>query len=295
MQRRLLTLGLAMGLMAGLAGGVMSQDDGESLLGGPSVTIEADAPTLVERDYEGRLRELDTRPEVAAIGLLGLTDAERQNVDALVLERAKLVDAIVFDNLDLLTQLQTVRSNAQAGQGAGEGTGRGMDESQRATVREFFQAVAPLREQEPLVDHFAAALPEAKRETYRALVREWNEAQAAEAAGDESQQRRRRGPGGQGSRGPVRGADMAAIRIEMRAAYDRGVADRTQRLDSLIDRLELTPEQEGEVRAMIRAFGEANGQNPTQAQRAELMRQILATLEPEQRRAAIERMRADRP
>jgi hypothetical protein len=164
-----------------------------------------------------------------------------------------------------------------------------MDESQRATVREFFQAVAPLREQEPLVDHFAAALPEAKRETYRALVREWNEAQ------DESQQRRRRGPGGQGSRGPARGADMAAIRIEMRAAYDRGVADRTQRLDSLIDRLELTPEQEGEVRRMVREFGEANGREPTQAQRAELFREILALLEPEQRRAALERLRADRP
>ena len=286
MNRRMRTRGLMAGLMAGLALGctglASGQDDAP--LGGPSVVVEADTPTLVERDYEGALRPIEGRAEVAAIALLGLSDAEREDVDALVLERAKLVDEIVFDNLELFTQLQSARSSLEEGARAGRRPGG----DEREVVARFLDAVAPLREQEPLLDHYAAALPEAKREQYRAIVNEWTRASSEAAAGGTGERRAARMAG-------RRGPEMAGIRAELRAAYDRGVADRTGRLDSLIDRLELTPEQEGEVRAMIRAFGEANGREPTQAERADLLREILALLEPEQRREAIKRIREDRP
>ncbi len=269
-------------LCLALAGCAAAQDD--SPLGGPSVSIEPAAPTLVERDLEGRLRPLDARAEVAALGLLGLTDAEREKVDALVLERAALVDRIVFDNLELLTQIQSAQAAMQGNERPRP------DDGQRDLFWKMIDTIAPLRAQEPLVDHYAAALPETARERYRALVSEWNDAQADEAAADPSRPQRARPR----AAGFMRGSDIAGIRTELRAAYERGAADRAQQLDALLARLGLTPEQEGEVRAMIRAFGETHGGNPTQAQRARLFRDILTRLEPEQRRRAIEAVRGDR-
>lgn len=281
MNRRLLTLGL----VVGLAGTTIAQEEGqgEPLLGGPPVEIEVDEPTLVERDYAGKLRPLETRAEVAAIRLLDLNDEEREAVDALVLERAKLVDGIVFDNLELLTQLQTARSAMTPG------SGQRPSGEQRELLIKMMDMIAPLREQEPLLDHYAEALPEAKRNQYRALVNEWNNAQASEAPV---------GMGGRagGRRAMVENASIAGIRTELRSAYERGAAERTERLDDLVARLELTPEQEGEVRRLITDFAQQaaqqNGGEPTQAQRADLFREILGLLEPEQRRKAIESFRS---
>ncbi|MEM7623848.1 MAG: hypothetical protein AAF235_11680, partial [Planctomycetota bacterium] len=239
------------------------------------------------RDLEGRLRPLETRAEVAAIGLLGLTDAERETVDVLILERAELVDGIVFDNLELLTQLQTAR----AGMRGGERTGRRPSGEQRELFAKMMDVIAPLREQEPLVDHYAAALPEATREQYRAIVSEWSEAQASEGQDGMGMGERRRGRavGGSGSRM----AGIAGIRMELKASYERGAADRTERFDGFIAKLGLRPEQEGEVRRMVTDLVQQNGGEPTRAQRAELFRTVLEMLDPEQRRAAIEAFRGD--
>ncbi|MEO0630251.1 MAG: hypothetical protein AAFY46_05940 [Planctomycetota bacterium] len=279
---------MTLGFMVAVAGGTYAQDEG--LLGGPTVTVERDAPTLVERDLEGRLRPLETRAEVAAIGLLGLTDAEREAVDILILERAELVDGIVFDNLELLTQLQSARSSMEPGSG-GRRTGE-----QRELFMKMMDMIAPLREREPLVDHYAAALPEESREHYRAIVAEWNEAQASESRGGmQGMGEGRREPRGARGGGRMGGrmAGIAGIRTELKASYERGAADRTERLDSFIAKLGLTPEQEGQVRGMISDSIQAAEGEPSQAQRAELFRKVLEMLEPDQRRKAIEALRGD--
>ncbi len=277
MRRRIMMLGLVSGLAAGPAGAALGQGEDDALLGGPPVEVEAATPTLVERDYEGKLRELDVRAEVAAIGLLGLTDAEREDVDALIQQRAALADQVVFENLELIVQLQSVMNAGEPGQrGRGGGAGREL-------FMQMIEALAPMRAQEPLVDHLADALPASVHGQYRAIVAEWYEAQASEASGDARERRRGR-----------MGGRLGAMRTELRAAYERGVADRTQRIDDLIARLDLTPEQEGEVRRMITDFTQKTGGEPTEAQRAELFRQILGTLGPEQRRKALESIRRER-
>lgn len=89
-------------------------------------------------------------------------------------------------------------------------------------------------------------------------------------------------------------AGIAGIRTELKASYERGAADRTERLDGFIAKLGLTPEQEGQVRRMITDLAQQNGGNPSQAQRAELIRKVLEMLEPDQRNQAIRNLREQR-
>ncbi|MEO1511317.1 MAG: hypothetical protein AAFU70_04515, partial [Planctomycetota bacterium] len=262
---------------------------------GPSVEVERDAPTLVERDIQGTLRPLETRAEVAAIGLLGLTDAEREAVDLLILERAALADQIAGDNRQLLNQLRSAASAASNEEGARGRRGG----ANRELMDQLREALAPMVSQEPLVDHFAAALPEAYREQYKAVVAEWYEESSADArAGMENM------GGMDGMEGRVRarvagsrrGVAMQAVRLEIRNALHRGSDERTERLDSFVATLGLTPEQEGTVRTMIREFNQANKDlaEADKADRSELMREIIALLEPEQRREAIRNLREQR-
>lgn len=250
-------------------------DDG--FLGGPAVEAEAARLTLVERDYEGRLRRLEVRPEVAAIDLIGLGDEARADADAVVEARAAEVEAIVFDNLLLLTKLQTARTNLD------DPTG----ELPVELRREMMAVIRPLVMGEPLVDQIAATMPEDARETYRALVTEYTEALAD--AGPENPRRARQRLG-RGSRGGM-AARFELLRVEVAAAYQRGSAGRTADLDAFLSELDLTPEQEGPIRQIIMdLFTQSDGE-PSEAARAEAFREAVALLEPEQRRVLMDRLR----
>ena len=292
------TITLSTLLFFATPGIALAQDDSapgsaaDGLLGGPNVEVEAETPTLVERDLEGQLRPLETRAEVAAIGLLGLTDDEREAVDVLILERAALADEIASDNRQLLNQLRSAASAASNNEGAGTRGRRGG--ASRELMGQLREALAPMLSQEPLVDHFAAALPEASQAQYKAIVAEWYEANSAEA---------RAGMNGgmngnmnaRPARARVAGA-LQAVRLEIRNALQRGSDERTDRLDRMIAALELTPEQEGTVRQMIREFNEANKDldDADKANRSKLMQSIFNMLEPEQRRKAIRNLQQQR-
>lgn len=289
MVRSIVTLGLVVGAAVGPAGAALGQDDTstmDTLLGGPSVTVEADRPSLVEHDYEGELRPLEVRPEIAAIGLLGLTEAEREAVDALIDARAALVDQVVTKNMDLFTELRAARESA----GEGQRQDQDATKSRRDTASRFREALAPLLEQEPLAEHYAEALPGEKRDEYLALINEWRDATAKAAAGDpmggEVAERR--------PRGPQQSPAMAGVRMEIRAAVERGRDERRDRSAELVKRLDLSPEQESTFRGMLREAGDANDGKPTQAQRREIMQKFLATLPEDQRRRAMEALRERR-
>ncbi|MEL6499408.1 MAG: hypothetical protein AAFZ67_00440 [Planctomycetota bacterium] len=283
---RTLTLSTLLGLAASGAALAQNEATPEDVLGGPSVEVEAETPTLVERDLEGQLRPLETRAEVAAIGLLGLTNDEREAVDLLILERAALADEIASDNRQLLNQLRSAASAASNEEGVRGRRGG----ASRELMGQLREALAPMLRQEPLVDHFAAALPEASQEQYKAIVAEWYEASSAEARAGMND-----GMNDRPARAR-RGGAMQAVRIEIRNALKRGSDERTDRLDRMIAALELTPEQEGTVREMIREFNQANKDldDADKADRSKLMQSIFNMLEPEQRRKAIRNLREQR-
>ena len=301
MHTRIMTLGLVLGI----AGSATAQD--APPLSGPAVETQAEAPSLIERDFAGTLRPLEARAEFAAVRLLGLSAEELVPVEAIIEARGAEVEAIVFDNLLLLTELQTARSNAGGG-----GDFLGGDAELRGRM---MRAIAPLIQGEPLVDRVAAALPEDSREPYRALVDEWYEAQAAEAPprgmpGDRAVRgnRDRRGDRGEmnsenGARGAGRPertggarfarriAELQAVGLEVKNAYERGSAGRTADLEAALEAMHLTPEQEGEVRRILTAVFVENGGKPTEAQRSEAFREVFELLTPEQRREVLKTFR----
>ena len=67
------------------------------------------------------------------------------------------------------------------------------------------------------------------------------------------------------------------------------VADRRERTDRLIQAVDPTPEQEAEIRRIIRERGPNNKKGePTAEERAEKMRQVMKLLTPEQRKRVMD-------
>ncbi|MEO0630250.1 MAG: hypothetical protein AAFY46_05935, partial [Planctomycetota bacterium] len=160
---------LALLLSTALAGNALAQT--ASPLSGPSVKPESAAPTLIERDYEGKLRALERRPEFAALDLLGLSEDELANAREIVAERAAEVEGIVFSNLLLLGEIGTALEAAPPESGF-----EVLDDDLRNRAEAELE---PLWTGSPLVDRIEQALPEAERAGYRGIVNDWYAARDA--------------------------------------------------------------------------------------------------------------------
>ncbi|MEO1583443.1 MAG: hypothetical protein AAFR96_02590 [Planctomycetota bacterium] len=244
------------------------------LLGGPSTETDANAEsaTLVELDYAGKLRPLEVRPEVAAIGLLGLSESERAAADEAVAERAALVEQAVFDNLLLLTEIGTAMQTLPPGSG--------MDALEGSLRERADAGFGSLYKGEQLVDQVEGALPESHRSPYRAIVDEWYAAAVADQQA-------------QGGRAQGRAAAFAAVMrtvigSEIQSAYQRGSEGRAADFDSFIDRLELAADTEGVVREVVRDWYtrvlSETGSPPTQAHQRELIGMIFDAVPRSERR-----------
>ncbi len=90
-------------------------------------------------------------------------------------------------------------------------------------------------------------------------------------------------------------AQMHELGIEIRRSIERVTGERLDRIDMLTKVLDLTPEQQGKVREILRRGSEAirNAQD-RRAARREMMQSLAAELSPEQREKLREFMGADR-
>lgn len=104
----------------------------------------------------------------------------------------------------------------------------------------------------------------------------------------------RRGPGRRGEGRPGAGepgdgpgrmmARVQSLRLEIQRSVERVTGERRDRMDSLIAALDLTPEQEAKVTAILRERGQnARDAEDKRAARREMMRTLTAELTPEQR------------
>ena len=269
-------------LAVAIAGVGAAQD--ASPLSGPAVKRESTAPTLIERDYEGRLRPLDRPPAIAALDLLGLTDDELADAREIVAERAALVERLVFGNLLLLGAIETALSNAPP-------------HANLAVVdpelsRRSVEAFGAMWEGPRLSHQIRRTLPEHARAEYGSLVADWKVAAIEQARAD----------------GPPQGVwpfevvEREILTREMTAAYERGQAGRDQAYEEFLDALELDPAIEGEVRrvaldAYLKILNDT-GREPNKAEEARIFREMLAVIPEEDRPRvwrAVLRMGMDEP
>ncbi len=265
-------------------------------MGGPSIkpaTATPPKPTLITRDFAGKLIPLETRPEYAAIDLLKLTPTEKAAIDTLRSDRATRVNQVLQKHYTLFLDIQ---GDSQSGERAKAMT----------KIRELRQAEPDLFEP-PLSERVSGLLGTENKAVFTSLLDEYTKAEVADRApakspgaadGEDSMRgatpaagspeaRPRRRLGDQAATPPAFDARRRESMLTMREigrSLRSTVQDRTQRADAMMKAIGATPELEEKIREILRQGGAANpGGEPTPEARAETTRKIFALLTPEQR------------
>ncbi|MEM7623849.1 MAG: hypothetical protein AAF235_11685 [Planctomycetota bacterium] len=233
-------------------------------LSGPTVRPDSAAPSLIERDYEGRLRALDRPPAIAALDLLGLTDDELAEAREIVAERAALVERLVFNNLLLLGEIGTALEAAPPH--------ANLAAIDPELSRRWADAFEALWDGPPLSYRIRRTLPEHARAPYGSMVSDWKIAALEQARAD----------GLPDGAWPFDIVERDILGREITAAYERGQAGRDTAYEEFLDALDLDPVVEGEVRrvaldAYLRILNNT-GKEPTQAEEAHIFREMLTVI-----------------
>ncbi|MFN0131344.1 MAG: hypothetical protein ACKVW3_02235 [Phycisphaerales bacterium] len=270
---------VALGIASGCVS-VRAQSDSPptaegAALAGPKVS-ERSTTTLIERDFAGKVKRLDTPPEEASLALLDLDEATRAATTRILNERAAIMDGIVRDNIDLLLKFVTAR---QGGDRA----------AIVSLLGEFNAKLEPLRARGELVDEIHDALPPAMRGRFTTLVTEYRKAVTDEAAGEAKTKGERARP-----RAAAMRERLADLGLEVKRSYERLIGAGQRDFEALIEELQLAPEQETKVRNLAQEYVQKTKGKPTPAQQRQLVTSIMAHLTPEQNKVLLSKLAAAR-
>jgi hypothetical protein len=228
--------------------------------------------SLVERDFEGKVKKLEERPEEAALRLLTLSAREKAATDAVLAERSAMLDKLVRENINLLVRAQTAREG-------------GSQDERKAIYAEFREKLAPLTANGTFEEQIARGLTPENAERFRAITREYWQAVMQEPGDMEGQ--------GRGGGARVR-LGLETMGQEIKRAYERVIGEGTEKIERLVAELQLTPEQQGKIREISIKFAQESKQKATGLQKAKLFLQIRRELTPEQRERFAELIREQR-
>lgn len=245
-------------------------------LAGPSVKSPAGTTTLVERDMDGALKRLTVAPAEAAAHLLDLDEAARAKVNTILTERAALMDQLVSSHLRQIVELAGAR---QAGN---------TDEVRRL-FREIWNDAGELKQRGTLGQDLARVLSASQSADLRRLTEEYMQVLITEEVTTNP---------GEGNAGRMQAVTKVTVQMlgeEIRRSYDRVVGQRVRELDSLLLKLQTTPEQESTIRRITGDLFQATYGKPTDAQRSAMFVEVWKILTPEQRRIVQEDLRGSTP
>lgn len=293
--RRRLAVGLACVISPLLVAVCVDHADGASLavlqdappLAGPKLTPTETRPqSLVERDFDGKVKRLDISPEEAAVALLDLTPAECASADAAIAARAADIDALVTNHLLDIIRLTGQFQSVSAGEKA-------------LALREAYQLTSPILAKGRLSDRISSVLPESHRARYLGLVDEYKK-----AIGDQEIKLAQQGK----SDDPEFAAEVAKepkniighrirarIKMELESfgkeiqrSAERIIAEKQNQGNDFLSKLQLTPEQEGSIQAIYADIAGKYGlKEPPKQVQAVLFVRVLQVLTPEQRKQAL--------
>jgi len=236
------------------------------VLSGPKVKTAKTARSLVERGFGGKLKRLEVDPGQAALALIELSAQEKAAADAVLFERAAIMDKLVTDNLREVVEI----ANAFQAQDHAQGL---------RLLKGLMDNATAWRARHKLEDELAEKLTETNATELRRLTSEHIGAVVEESANEP------------GTNGKPRGR-LAAVAIdrltmlghEIRQSYGRTVGAGAKDLDALLKRLAVTPEQESTIRVAIQDAYLATYGKPTKAQQTAAFLKIYNALDTEQRR-----------
>lgn len=265
-------------------------------LAGPHIAPDmvdgtAEGSSLVQRAFDGTIKPLEERPEVAALALLDLTPDERAACDKVLAARSALMDALVRDNLRLLVRARSVREGGEPG-------------ARAQVMKEVRDVFAPLSADGTLQQQLARHLTPAHADRFQAITRAyWHAlvqdqlkvqgdapAPMNDAMGDAMNPDQDRKPARAGVGPNDQAASRAFARVafealgrEIARSYERVAGEGKDRLEQVISALDLNPEQQGRIRAIVTDFAQQNALKPSRLQRLGLFLRISRELTPQQR------------
>jgi hypothetical protein len=249
-------------------------------LAGPSAGPTTAPTSLVAFDLDGRLIRLDLHPAEAALRLVTLSPASRERTDRVLLERAKILDALLAENLDLLVEL------GSAGAAAKNGGQREKMEALSLLVKVAGRIAPKLNANGMLDARISAALDPAERRDWQRLVEEYNAAVAKDGVVEDGVVTRK------GNRFECLVAEsFRLVGKEVERSFQRQFGQGEKDFERALAAIGMTPEQEQKVRGLIADFLAKTKYKPTEAQKALLALQVLAWLNPEQQKIAIAQFR----
>lgn len=250
-------------------------------LKGPSATTPDAKPSLVRRDFSGKIIRLDMQPAEAAVQLLNLGEPDRAKVDAILLDRSKILDQIVTDNLELLVKLQGARESGNA-------------QLLAQLTRDLADKAAPLAKRGPLATELMGVLPKAQGDELKRLVQEYFKAIVDEDLAKPASERepsdmsapaRDNGPDSRAR--AMRNEVLAMTGVEIKRAYDRTIGSQARDFDQMIRDLNLTPEQESKVRQLVGESFQKTYGKATPQERSRVFWKVYEVLDPAQKQALI--------
>lgn len=236
-------------------------------LSGPKVVHRGertDKPTIVAHDFDANVIRPEATPEEAAVRLLALDPASKDEIDKVLRERMIIVDKFVATNLDLLTKF-----------GNAEATGNKLD--QAMLLAQAAQKLAPLWKRGPLHGEIEKLLPADATPEYERLVDEYYT-----AVRDET----RRNTGEKKPLWAIRIDErLKALGREIERSFKRQLYNGEIIFQYVTPKLHLRPEQEPRIREVCAKFAEElNGNDATKAQQVRFVLELGKALDPDQRK-----------
>lgn len=285
-------LAIVMGACLTQTGGAQRTDPPP--LSGPRVVEAAARASIVERDFNGKVRRPETSAEEAALAVVSIPKEKRadvkERVDRILRERDGILDKFVSGNIDLLTKF-----------GQAQATENKLD--QLALLTEAMRKLSPLRERGTLQQEIEGALPEESREEFKRLMKEYHDALVAEVRADEKKAAMA-GEEGQGEGMKAdRKADKNAKKPDPKPRFAIMIDENLKGLGRDIERsfarqlkngelvfryltagLKLSPEQEAKIRTTCMDFAERTKGEDLKGEQVKLFFAIWGQLDKEQQK-----------
>jgi|GEM_PF-3120388 len=238
-------------------------------LAGPQVR-ESGPSSAARLRYDGTMVEPELPPPVMILGSIDLTEAECARVDALLGERAAVFDRAVTDNWEGLLSLDGFKAERNL-------------RAQALVIAGFLSSLKPLADHPPLREQVRGALDDSHYDEFDALLVRFDHDQLASWRADA--ERSGEPPRLLGHAIEAAGRSFGA---EVERAVERYVSDGTGLLERLLDDLDLTPEQDRIVRAIVADHMAGPGFEPDEETQKQLFLKVVTHLPPDKAARLIE-------
>jgi hypothetical protein len=233
-------------------------------LAGPRIGAKHDEKTLVQRDFDGRLKRLEGHPVYAALDMMDLSKDERAAAMKPLMQRSLAIEKIMRDNTRLVLEAQAAFKPGDDGRG------------QQAVVK-LYELAQPVFAGGKLIDLAAAQLPPEKARELRQLVGEYMQAAVADRmAGNVDGKKQER-------LGAFLGESGALFGKEVEIAAKRTFEGGEKEFKELSRKLDLTPEQESKMQALFINMMTKGYQKPSKGDQMKVLLSAYSLLTDEQR------------